>query len=201
MAPTLAKASPVGPEWLHEVKFDGWRAQAHLRDGEVALYSKSGAALTRRFAALEPIVRKLPVKSAIIDCELVACDQHGMPSFSHLMTLGGKAPALCLWAFDPLYLDGARITPLPLHDRRAMLAQLVAAADTKHMQFSGDFPDPIKLLKACEKMGLEGIVSKRRVSAGGPDQPRLAGRLCPDDQIHRHPCCGRICVRSGNRIN
>jgi bifunctional non-homologous end joining protein LigD len=161
-SPTLAKEPPVGPEWLHEVKFDGWRAQAHVRDGEVALYSKNGAALTKRFAALEPIVRRLPVKSAIIDCELVACDHQGMPSFSYLMTLGGKAPALCLWAFDLLYLDGVRITPPQLHDRRAMLAQIIAAADTKHLQFSGDFPDPIKLLNACEKMGLEGIVSKRR---------------------------------------
>jgi ATP-dependent DNA ligase len=105
------------------------------------------------------------VKSAIIDCELVACDHQGMPSFSYLMTLGGKAPALCLWAFDLLYLDGVRITPLPLHDRRAMLAQVVAAANTKHMQFSGDFSDPIKLLMACEKIGREGIVSKRRNSS------------------------------------
>ena len=78
------------------------------------------------------------------------------------MTLGGKAPALCLWAFDLLYLDGVRITPLPLHDRKAMLAQVIAAADTKHMQFSGDFPDPPKLLQACENLGLEGIVSKQR---------------------------------------
>ena len=147
------------------MKFDGWRAQVHLRDSDVALFSKNGTDLTRRFAGLGSIVRQLPAKSAIVDCELVACDHEGMPSFHYLMTLGGgKAPALCLWAFDLVYLDGVRLTPLPLHDRKAMLAQLVAAADTKHLQFSGDFPDAIKLLKACEKLKLEGIVSKRRDS-------------------------------------
>ena len=104
MAPTLARAPPAGPEWLHEVKFDGWRAQLHVENGSATLYSKNGADFTTRFRALRPVLESIPARSAIIDCELVACDESGMPCFQTLMTLGNKAPALCLWCFDLLHL-------------------------------------------------------------------------------------------------
>ena len=146
MAPTLAKTPPVGPEWLHEVKFDGWRAQVHIEAGAATLYSKNGADITRRFRSLRPALARVPVRSAIIDCELVACDETGMPSFRSLMNLGNKAPALCLWCFDLLSLDGVRITPLPLVERKALLADLVAMVGDKHLQFSGDFDDPTAVL-------------------------------------------------------
>jgi bifunctional non-homologous end joining protein LigD len=168
MAPTLAKAPPEGSDWLHEVKFDGWRMQLHVEQGDAALYSKNGTDYTKRFGALRDTIEGIPVKSAIIDCELVACDDTGMPNFPTLMEMGNKAPALCLWCFDLLSLDGARIMPLPLSQRKAMLADVLAAADDEHLQFSGDFSDPIKLLDTCQRMNLEGIVSKRRESAYRP---------------------------------
>ena len=146
MAPTLAKTPPVGPEWLHEVKFDGWRAQVHIDAGAATLYSKNGADITRRFRSMRPALARVPVRSAIIDCELVACDETGMPSFRSLMNLGNKAPALCLWCFDLLHLNGVRITPLPLVERKALLADLVAMVGDKHLQFSGDFDDPTAVL-------------------------------------------------------
>jgi ATP-dependent DNA ligase len=93
---------------------------------------------------LRPALARVPVRSAIIDCELVACDETGMPSFRSLMNLGNKAPAL--WCFDLLSLDGARITPLPLVERRALLGKIVTAASTRHLQFSGEFDDPVALL-------------------------------------------------------
>ena len=65
-----------------------------------------------------------------------------MPCFRTLMELGNKAPGLCLWCFDLLSIDGARITPLPLHQRKAMLAKLVAAVGDEHLQFSGEFKRP-----------------------------------------------------------
>ena len=91
------------------------------------------------------------------------------------MELGNKAPALCLWCFDLLSVDGVRITPLPLTARKARLNEIVNGADDERVQFSGDFGDPVKLLKTCAKMGLEGIVSKRRVSAyrSGPTRDWL----------------------------
>jgi len=84
------------------------------------------------------------------------------------MEMGNKAPALCLWCFDLLSIDGARIMPLPLSQRKTTLADVLASADDEHLQFSGDFNDPIKLLDTCQRMNLEGIVSKRRESAYRP---------------------------------
>ena len=162
MAPTLAKIPPTGPDWLHEVKFDGWRMQFHVEQGEAALYSKNGTDYTKRFQAFRDTIESIPVKSAIIDCELVACDDTGLPNFRTLMEMGNKAPALCLWCFDLLSINGARILPLPLSQRKAMLADVLASADDEHLQFSGDFDDPVKLLGTCQKMNFEGIVSKRR---------------------------------------
>ena len=91
------------------------------------------------------------------------------------MELGNKAPALCLWCFDLLHLNGVRITPLTLAERKALLANLVLTVGDKHLQFSGDFPDPLALLRTCQRMGLEGIVSKRKeLSLPIGTDPRLA---------------------------
>ena len=98
----------------YEVKFDGWRVQVHVEGSQATLYSKNGADFT-----LRPTIASVPVKSAIIDCELVACDETGMPCFKTLTDLANKAPALCLWCFDLLHLNSVRIT-LPLVDRKAL---------------------------------------------------------------------------------
>jgi ATP-dependent DNA ligase len=80
------------------------------------------------------------------------------------MDQGNEAP-LALWAFDLLQVDGVRLTPIALEDRRRHLADLIAATASERIQFSGAFDDPVPLLKTCEKMNLEGIVSKRRGSS------------------------------------
>jgi ATP-dependent DNA ligase len=83
------------------------------------------------------------------------------------MELGSNAP-LCLWCFDLLYVNGVRFMPMPIEQRKAILADVVRQADSQHIQFSGDFDDPMKL---------EGIVSKRRESPyqSGPtrDWPKV----------------------------
>ena len=172
MTPTTVKTPPTGEEWLHEVKFDGFRAQVQIDDGEATILSRNGADLTKRFRALRPALADIPARTAILDCELVACDGSGMPSFRALMDYRHNGAPLCLWAFDLLQLDGVRLMPLPLEERKRRLADLVAAADTEHIQFSGAFPDAVKLLQKCEKMGVEGIVSKRRDSAYRPGPTR-----------------------------
>jgi bifunctional non-homologous end joining protein LigD len=161
MAPTLAKQPPAGDGWLHELKVDGWRAQVHVLDGNVAIYSKRGADITRRFTNIHPVCQSIPAKSAILDCELVACDAKGMPCFRTLTTMGNRSRAICLVAFDLLYLNGVRLTPLELAERKAMLGAIVAMVGSKQLQFSAAFNDPLKLLASCEKLGFEGIVSKR----------------------------------------
>ena len=114
---------------------------------------------------MRPALARVPGRSAIIDCELVACDETGMPSFRTLMELGNKAPALCLWCFDLLHLGNDSLMLLPLDQRKHLLSEVVSQTADEHLQFSGSFDDPIRLLETSQKMGFEGIVSKRRVSA------------------------------------
>jgi bifunctional non-homologous end joining protein LigD len=70
--PTLAKVPPADDAWLHEIKFDGFRAQVHVEGGDVTIYSRKGADMTKRFRRLKNAIVAMPVESAIIDCELVA---------------------------------------------------------------------------------------------------------------------------------
>ena len=176
MAPTLAKIPPAGPDWLHEVKFDGWRMQLHVEQGEAALYSKNGTDYTKRFRALRDTIESIPVKSAIIDCELVACDETGMPNFRTLMELGNKAPALCLWCFDLLSPQRRRgLLPLPLTQRKAMLADVSPRPTTSTCSSRATSTTRLSCSTTCHKMGFEGIVSKRRESAyrSGPTRDWL----------------------------
>jgi bifunctional non-homologous end joining protein LigD len=160
MAPTLAKFPPVGPEWVHEVKFDGWRAQLHIDGDTFTLYTKNGADYSKRLNQIAYIARSIPAKTAILDCELVACDHTGLPCFRTLMELGNKA-TLCLIAFDLLHIEGVRLMPIPIEDRKAILKTLVAKAGSPYLQFADGFEDPAELLNACGRMDFEGIVSKR----------------------------------------
>jgi bifunctional non-homologous end joining protein LigD len=159
-APVLAKAPPVGREWVHEVKFDGWRAQLHKAGADVVIYTRNGNDVTRRFRGIAAaMATKLQASSAIIDAELVACDASGAPNFYALM--GGAKHGCCAWCFDLLEFNGRVLTAAPLDERRYLLRKLLKRAPDE-LRFSNDFKDPVTLLKACEKHGLEGIVSKLR---------------------------------------
>ena len=159
-APVLAKAPPAGPEWLHEVKFDGWRAQLHLAGDDVILFTRNGNDVTRRFRPIAAGVAALPARSAIIDAEIVVCDDDDRPSFGALMA--GQQTALCAWCFDLMELNSHDLRSEPLDSRRERLRQLLLDAGNGLLRFSDDFPDPQELLAAADRMGLEGIVSKRR---------------------------------------
>jgi bifunctional non-homologous end joining protein LigD len=163
MAPTLAKKLPAGDEWLHEVKFDGFRAQVHVEGGNVTIYSRRGADMTRRFRRLKNALVAIPTDSVILDCEIVACDDNGQPDFRALMK-NAKDCDLCLWAFDLLAFDGMQVMDKPLFQRRTALNELLNDADDQRLQFSTAFDDPVKLFEAANRMGLEGIVSKRKTS-------------------------------------
>ena len=84
-APVLKRQPPTGPQWLHEVKFDGWRAQLHKAGDEVAIFTRKGHDYTKRFPAIRDSLRALPADSAIIDAEIVVCDSDGKPDFKALM--------------------------------------------------------------------------------------------------------------------
>jgi bifunctional non-homologous end joining protein LigD len=165
--PILKPVSPAGPDWLHEVKFDGWRLQIHKSGEQVKLYSRRGVDMARRFPDLRDACMYLP--EAVIDAELVACDTDGKPDF---LALRQSHPNLCVWCFDLLGVAGQDSREQPLSHRREQLRELLIATDDDRLRFSEEFPDPVKLLKVAEKMGLEGVISKRRTS------PYLSGTRC-----------------------
>ena len=164
-APVLKKSPPVGPEWLHEIKHDGWRAQLHRQEAGAVILSKSGKDISGRFASVRAALRKLP--PCIIDAEIVGCDADGIPDFRSLMA--GNAHGYCAWCFDLMAIDGRDVRDEPLEHRRERLHSLLSGADADLLRFSEAFDDPLKLLEAAVQLGLEGVVSKRR------DQPYRSG--------------------------
>jgi ATP-dependent DNA ligase len=79
--PIPAKAIPAGDGWLHDAKFDGYRAQLHKVGSDVVIFSKHGYGLTMRFQTITDLLRALPAKSVIIDAEIVAKNRAGVPDF------------------------------------------------------------------------------------------------------------------------
>ena len=102
-----------------------------------------------------------------MDAELVGCDADGIPAFHALTT--GNAHGCCAWCFDLMMVDGKDVRAEPLEERRARLEALLAGADQDLLRLSESFDDAVKLLEAAVKLGLEGIVSKRR------EQPYRSG--------------------------
>jgi bifunctional non-homologous end joining protein LigD len=110
-APVKKQQPPFGPQWLHEVKFDGWRVQLHKNADDVTIFSRNGHDYTRRFPAIHDSVLSLPARSAIIDAEIVVCDSEDVPDFKALME--GRTTDLCSWCFDILELKGCDGEPKP----------------------------------------------------------------------------------------
>ena len=111
------------------------------------------------------------VRSLIIDGELVACDDDGVPNFYRLHFHSHDC-GLCVWAFDLLHHNGRDLRELPLFERKARLEKLILAANANWLHYSESLDDGLELVKAADRMRLEGIVSKRR------DAPYRSGKQC-----------------------
>jgi bifunctional non-homologous end joining protein LigD len=167
-APVQKQQPPSGPRWLHEVTFDGFRAQLHKRGDEVTIFSRNGHDYTRRFPGIRDSLISLPARSAIIDAEIVVCDSDGKPDFQALMQ--GATTDLCAWCFDLLELNGSPYRRRELMERKLLLRRLLIKADDHTLRYSEEFTDPVKLLAVCAKQGLAGIVSKLKL------QPYRSGK-------------------------
>ncbi|MGE0283192.1 MAG: DNA ligase D [Rhizobiaceae bacterium] len=171
---TLQATPPAGPEWLHEVKFDGYRIQAHLKGGKVRLLTRSGLDWTKKFGdEICDAVAALPANEAILDGEIVAMSDAGVSSFSALQAAlsDGKTEGLICYLFDLLYLDGVDLIADPLAERKAKLERLLKGNEAGPLRYSEHFVEPGQtMLKHACRMGLEGVVSKRA------DAPYRSGR-------------------------
>ena len=166
---TLADKAPDGGNWIHEIKFDGYRIQARLDHGKVKLLTRRGLDWTKKFPTIADALAKLPAQAALIDGELVAEGDDGISSFSLLQEdlKNGRHDRMAFYVFDLMHFDGDDLKPRPLRERKAALARLLAKAPKRGpLRLSESLTEagPALLKHAC-KMGLEGIVSKRADAA------------------------------------
>ncbi|TGQ34945.1 DNA ligase D [Mesorhizobium sp. M00.F.Ca.ET.216.01.1.1] len=163
---TLQRDAPPGKEWLHEVKFDGYRMQAQLAGGEVRLLTRTGLDWTKKFGdAIVAALASLKCKDAIIDGEIVVLADSGVSSFPALQAelSAGRTDRFIYYVFDLMRLDGEDLRSEPLVERKQALQELLGKQpDNSAVRFSEHFAEPGKVMleHAC-RMGLEGIVSKR----------------------------------------
>jgi bifunctional non-homologous end joining protein LigD len=176
--PCLARLQdkpPPGQAWVHEVKFDGYRIQAHVADGTVKLFTRTGLDWTPKFGkAITQALAGLDCRAAVIDGEVVVAGKNGVSSFADLqLALSDKrTEGMIFYVFDLLHVDGADLRSKPLLDRKEKLREmLVGTGEESPVRYSEHFTEPGQTIldHAC-RMGLEGVVSKRA------DAPYRSGR-------------------------
>jgi bifunctional non-homologous end joining protein LigD len=164
--PMLATSSedvPGGPDWLFEVKWDGYRAIADVRGSDATLTSRNGNDLTQRFrSTATAIQRAVKTPDCVLDGEVCALDETGRATFS-AMQQGKTGTRYVYVAFDLLELDGESLIDLPLTERQKRLASLVDRR-RRDVQVSESFDDGPALFEAAKKQQFEGIVAKKRDS-------------------------------------
>ena len=164
---------PSADGWIHEIKFDGYRIQMRVLNGEVTLKTRKGLDWTTKYPAIAQAARSLP-NSIIIDGEICALDENGAPDFAALQAAlsEGKTDALVYFAFDLLFEGSEDLRTLSLTDRKQRLQLLLSGAGedarlrfVEHFETGGE-----AVLRSACRLSLEGIVSKRG------DAPYVSGR-------------------------
>lgn len=178
ISPMLAQIGreplPKGDDWLYEIKWDGVRAICYVQDGRLRLVSRNGNAMERQYPELSILPHHIKAKEAILDGEIAALDERGLPSFellqrritvsgeSAIATISRSVPVV-IFLFDLLYLDGRDLRGEPLIERKRLLRKILEPNEI--IRYSEDFPGAgPELLAAAKAQGLEGIVAKRASS-------------------------------------
>ena len=175
MLATSAAKAFNDPDWLFEIKWDGYRAVAFIEGGRVRLVSRNQNDLTAQFAELKSLPQFVKAGRAILDGEIVALDDEGRPSFSLMQQRTGFQPGkrrlprregvpVIYYAFDLLYLDGLDLRRVALDERKLLLQEKIVPGGV--IQFSDHYAEKgLDLFEAAKRRGLEGIVAKKRSSA------------------------------------
>jgi bifunctional non-homologous end joining protein LigD len=161
---TLADEAPVGEEWVHELKYDGYRILCRVKNGSAKLVTRNDHDWTAKLQRIAEAAAALPVKNAWLDGEVVALMPDGTISFQGLQNAfdTGSETNLVYYVFDLLYLDGYDLRQVTLLDRKRSLAAMMPSDASgllrysDHIQGQGD----VVFSEACRK-GMEGIISKR----------------------------------------
>jgi bifunctional non-homologous end joining protein LigD len=163
MAARTVEQLPEGDAWLYEVKWDGYRALL-LKDGaSVQIRSRNDKDLTRDFPTLTAGAARLNATTAVVDGEIVAVDANGRPSFQALQNRGAQpGHAIAFYAFDLLHVGGEDLLSRPLDERRAHLPALLRG--TGLFVSEALTGTAVQVVEAVSRLGLEGVVAKRRDS-------------------------------------
>ena len=159
--PSPAPKPPAGPDWIHEIKHDGFRLMARRDPVGIRLITRKGNDWTARYPLVAEAVNHLKVRSWLIDGEVVCCNEKGVAAFQ-LLHRRRNEPRAFLYAFDLLELNGADLRKDPLEVRKATLASILRKR-RPGVRLNEHLEPPeggVVFQHAC-KMGLEGIVSKR----------------------------------------
>jgi bifunctional non-homologous end joining protein LigD len=172
MLATLVDEPFSDPGWVFETKWDGFRSVCYLQNGQVRLMSRNQIEMTPQYPELKNLAKQFKAKQAIIDGEIVALDEKGMPRFQLLQPRVGRKGGLdalrgkgqiVYYVFDLLHCDGFNLTACALVERKAMLEKLLRPASfvkyAEHIEEEGDL-----FFKEIEKFRLEGMIAKRASS-------------------------------------
>lgn len=160
---TLVDTPPEGAQWLHEIKFDGYRLLGYVFGAASRLLTRNGKDWTNKFPSLSAALEKLPVRNAVLDMEAVMLDEDGKSSFQSLQAAlggGGDRASIVAYVFDLLCIDDTDLTKKPLLARKERL-QTLLKSDKLPLRYSGHVvgQGADMFAKACER-DLEGIISK-----------------------------------------
>src|SRR5215469_1044953 len=180
----LVDAAPDGDQWLHEIKFDGYRMHARLDRGAVKLLTRTGLDWTHKYPAIADAVSSLGAGQAYLDGELCGVGADGITSFSmiQLASDAGNAAGLVFFLFDLLHLDGEDLMARPLIERKTRLAALLSNVPSSLHYCDHQIGRGREFHKQACAMSLEGIVSKR---AGAPYTPGNRGLWRKVKCLHR----------------
>jgi bifunctional non-homologous end joining protein LigD len=162
----LSETLPKTADWVYEIKFDGFRGLAIKNGDTVQLISRNNRELGPKFPGIVSALRKIPCKQLVLDGEIVALDENGRSSFQQLQRAAdfGNRSSITYYAFDILNVNGRNLTSLPLMKRKAVL-KLLIAGKSDCIRFSDVLEGSIEELSAAmQKMGLEGLIAKKRDS-------------------------------------
>ena len=160
----LVQSLPQGPEWLYEVKFDGYRCLAGRDAKGVTLWSRRENLFTSQFAHIATACEQLP-PDTLIDGEIVAIDDNGRVSFNLLQHHRSKAQAIVFYTFDVLIYRGRSVLDVPLYFRRELLHKILEDSKANPIGLSENIEAaPKDLIRVVKEFGFQGIVAKRKNS-------------------------------------
>ena len=161
MLATLVDKPFDDPDWLYEVKWDGYRALAFVNEGEVALLSRNNKSFDDKFYPIHNLLKEWKM-NAVVDGEILVINEKGISNFGHLQNWRSEADGeLIFYVFDLVWYDGKSLMDLPLIERQAVLKEILPTDDDRIRVSKVFNAKGTEFFHAAERMGLEGIIAKR----------------------------------------